>query len=178
MKRTLGTQLRHLIDLLDAAVEAAYAEAGLDYRPRYTPVMKSLAEREPLTLGDIANLAGITQPAATQTIALMREQGLVRVTAGSADARQKLIRLTAQGQALLPQLQACWLATEHAARDLEAELRLPLSQTLESAITALSARSFGTRIRIARDALANRRGDTGAKRTRVAHKRNARPCSP
>ena len=37
MKSTQGTQLRHLIELLDGAVGAAYEAAGLDYRPRYTP---------------------------------------------------------------------------------------------------------------------------------------------
>ena len=33
MKQGLGTQLRHLIELLDGAVQQAYADAGLDYRP-------------------------------------------------------------------------------------------------------------------------------------------------
>ena len=71
MKQGLGTQLRHLIELLDGAVEASYVEAGLNYRPRYTPVMRALAANEALTIGEIAAQAGITQPAATQTVAVM-----------------------------------------------------------------------------------------------------------
>ena len=38
MKQGLGTQLRYLIEVLDGDVAQTYADAGLDYRPRYTPL--------------------------------------------------------------------------------------------------------------------------------------------
>jgi MarR family transcriptional regulator, organic hydroperoxide resistance regulator len=38
----------------------------LDYLPRYTPIVRALMASEPLTVGDIAAAAGISQPAATQ----------------------------------------------------------------------------------------------------------------
>ncbi|WP_296948165.1 MarR family winged helix-turn-helix transcriptional regulator [uncultured Massilia sp.] len=152
MKAGLGTQLRHLVELLDGAVDAAYAEAGLDYRPRYTPVMRTLVAQEPLTIGEIAARAGITQPAATQTVSLMVKEGLLVVTPGARDARQKMVRLSAQGREMLPRIQACWAATKAAADGLDAELPYALSQALAEAIRALEARPFGARIRAARDA--------------------------
>jgi DNA-binding MarR family transcriptional regulator len=152
MTRSLGTQLRHLIELLDGAVGAAYVEAGLAYRPRYTPVMRALMAQEPATIGHIAAAAGITQPAATQTIALMIKEGLVTAEAGTADGRLKLIRLSPQGHELLPKLQACWQATAAAAASLEAECGL--SVTIEAAIDALAAKPYGERIREARAAMA------------------------
>lgn len=150
MKQGLGTQLRHLIELLDGAVEAAYVEAGLNYRPRYTPVMRALIEQEPLTVGEIALRAGITQPAATQTVALMVKEGLLTAAAGKSDGRQKLVRLSAEGRAMAPRLQACWRATAAAAASLDAQLPYPLSATLANAIEALDEQSFGERIRTAR----------------------------
>jgi DNA-binding MarR family transcriptional regulator len=152
MKRSLGTQLRHLIELLDGAVSEAYEEAGLAYRPRYTPVMRVLMERESVTIGDLAKVAGITQPAATQTIALMIREGIVSVEAGAHDGRQKLIYLTEQGHALLPKLVLCWQATAGAAASLEAECRL--SETVACAIDAIEKKSYAERIREARAALA------------------------
>jgi DNA-binding MarR family transcriptional regulator len=146
MKATLGTQLRHLIELLDGAVGNAYEEAGLTYRPRYTPVMRSLMAKEPATIGFIAEAAGITQPAATQTIALMLKDELVTVEAG-ADARQKMIRLSECGRALVPALQRCWQATALAAQSLEADLPHSLTGVLASAIEALESKPFGERIR-------------------------------
>ena len=150
MKATHGTQLRHLIELLDGAVGAAYEEAGLDYRPRYTPVMRSLMSHEPATIGSIAEAAGITQPAATQTIALMVKDGLVSIKPGPSDARQKMISLTQKGRELIPQLKQCWQATASASASLEADLPFPLGEVLDSAIQALAAKPFGARIREAR----------------------------
>ncbi|MES2018549.1 MAG: MarR family transcriptional regulator [Pseudomonadota bacterium] len=154
MKATHGTQLRHLIELLDGAVGAAYLDAGLDYRPRYTPVMRALIDHEPLTIGFIAEVAGITQPAATQTVALMIKEGLVFAEAGAADARHKMIRLTAKGKDMVPALKVCWQATAMASASLEADLPFSLSQVLDSAIAALAAKSLGDRIREARSQLA------------------------
>lgn len=147
MKQGLGTQLRHLIELLDGAVLQAYVDAGLDYRPRYTPVMRILAQQRSATIGQLAELAGITQPAATQTVALMKKEGLLLVDAGGDDGRQRLVRLSRQGEELLPRLQACWQATSRAADKLDAELAFPLSACLAQAIAALEQRSFGERIR-------------------------------
>jgi DNA-binding MarR family transcriptional regulator len=150
MKQGLGTQLRHLIELLDGAVQQAYADAGLDYRPRFTPVMRALAQQQSATIGQLAELAGITQPAATLTVALMNKQGLVHIAADGDDGRQRVVRLSAKGEQLLPQLQACWDATRQAADSLDADLELPLSLILEQAIAALGQRSFGARIAAAR----------------------------
>lgn len=147
MKQGLGTQLRHLIELLDGAVQQSYADAGLEYRPRYTPVMRALSQQPSATIGQLAELAGITQPAVTQTVALMKKEGLLLVAAGGEDGRQRVVRLSPQGEALLPSLQACWQATSRAADSLDAELAFPLSACLAQAIAVLGQRSFGDRIR-------------------------------
>lgn len=146
-KPGLGTQLRHLLELLDGAVSAAYEEAGLDYRPRYTPVMRALMAESPCTVGRVAELAGMTQPAATQTIALMLKAGIVEPAPAGSDGRQKLVRLSAQGKRLVPKLERCWQATNAAARGLDEELAHPLSELLAQAIEALEGQSFSQRIR-------------------------------
>jgi len=156
VKQGLGTQLRHLIELLDGAVEQSYLDAGLTYRPRYTPVMKALLQREPLTIGEIAIQAGITQPAATQTVALMVKEGLLTAAAGKLDGRQKVIKLSKNGRALLGQIQQCWQATGAAADNLDAQLPYPLSTALAQAIAALEQQPFGARIRAARAAQADK----------------------
>lgn len=154
MKPTLGTQLRHLIELLDGAVQDAYIQAGIETRPRYTPVFRTLAASEPCTLGQIASAAGITQPAATQTIALMLKDGLISVKPAPDDARQRLIRLTKKGRALYPKMQACWAATNLAADSLDREATLPLSEAIAGALAALENKPFAERIADARAQLA------------------------
>jgi DNA-binding MarR family transcriptional regulator len=150
MKLGLGTQMRHLIELLDGDVAQSYADAGLDYRPRYTPVMRVLAEEASASVGRIAQAAGLTQPAATQTIALMKKQGLITISQGT-DGRERVIQLSAAGRRMLPQLQACWAATKAAADSLDADLPYPLSHCLADAVQALQTLSFAERIREARN---------------------------
>ena len=149
MKRGLGTQLRHLIELLDGAVEQSYIDAGLNYRPRYTPVMRALLNQEPLTIGDIAASAGITQPAATQTVGLMVKEGLLTVTASAHDGRQKMVWLSEAGRQMAPRIRQCWQATACAADSIDAQMPYPLSQALADPIAVLEQQSFGERIRAA-----------------------------
>ena len=149
MKQGLGTQLRHLIELLDGDVAQQYKDAGLEYRPRYTPIIRVLQGNESASIGQIAAAAGITQPATTQTVNLMKKDGLVTVEPGE-DGRQRLVRLSAQGKTFLPALESCWAATKAAADDLDAQLASPLSTCLAEAIAALEAKPFIARIREAK----------------------------
>jgi len=154
MQRSLlGTQLRHLVELLDNAVQEAYGIAGLTYRPRYTPIVGVLTQRKACTIGEIAEAASVTQPAATQTIALMIEDGLVCALADPVDARRRMISLTPKARRLLPKLQRCWQATAMAHQDLETELGFPLSRELGRAIAALESKPYGARIRDAQATL-------------------------
>lgn len=146
MKRTLGTQLRHLLEHLDGAVERAYERAGLDYRPRYTPVMRVLFERGSASVGEIAESAGITQPAATQTIGLMVSAGLASAGPSADDARKRVIRLTPKGVSLQDELRRCWSATAMAEKSLNEDLSTPLGPVLEEALAALQRQSYDERI--------------------------------
>lgn len=146
---TLGTQMRHLIEMLDGAVQRHYAELGLTYRPRYTPIMRTLMAREPCSLGEVAHCAGITQPAASQTVALMIADGLIE-TAPSTDGRQKLLRLSSKGHAIADELRSAWDCTAMAAQSLDDDLPTPLTGLLAAAIEALEASSFDERIRSAK----------------------------
>lgn len=145
---TLGTLLRHLIEKLDGAVEQSYTQAGLDYRARYTPVVRALMESGPASIRSISRSAGITHSAASQTVAQMVERGLLEFQAGS-DARERIVTLTPAAKAMIPKLQQHWSATNDAAAMLDSELSMPLSKLLREAIAALDRASFAQRIETA-----------------------------
>ena len=65
----LGTQLRHLLELLDGDLERLYNEDIPGFRPRYAPVVRVLREREGRTIKEIASEAGISHSAVSQTVA-------------------------------------------------------------------------------------------------------------
>lgn len=143
--RTLGTLLRHLIELLDSGVQSAYDAADLDYRPRYTPVVRALSDLQPRSIAEIASVAGMTHSAVSQTVQHMRRQGLVRGASG-ADGRERRVTLSSQMNAMLPKVQAQWEATNAAAASLDRELSASLHRVVREAISALEQRSFASRI--------------------------------
>jgi DNA-binding MarR family transcriptional regulator len=146
MKDAVGTQLRHVLELLDGDVAAVGRDLGLvDYRPRYSPVVRALVEHGPLPIRGIAEAVGVTHSAASQTVAQMSRAGLVVLEPG-ADARQRIVELTSKAHALLPTIETEWAATVAAMRELDAELSLPLADLLLQVVDALERRPFRERI--------------------------------
>jgi len=142
---TLGTLLRHLTELLDGAIEEAYGSLPVEYRPRYTPIVRILIGEGPSSMRTIASRAGITHSAVSQTVAQMTKSGLATLRAGE-DARERIVALTPAAEAMIPALKRKWAATNAAARTLERELSAPLSALLHEAIAALERRPFRKRL--------------------------------
>jgi DNA-binding MarR family transcriptional regulator len=143
---TLGTLLRHLIELLDGDLEAVYRDAGLvDYRPRYTPVVRALLETGPGPIRDVARRVGISHSAASQTVAQMVRDELLTLEPGT-DARERVVRMTPKLRRMLGRLEQQWAATSAAAARLDEELDHSLNEAVTGAIGALERKPFRKRI--------------------------------
>ena len=145
---TLGTLLRRLIEQLDGAVEQAYVEAGLDYRPRYTPVVRALIAEGPATIRALSERTGVTHSAIGQTVNQMAHHGLVTLTAGQ-DARERIVALTPYAESIVPRLEQLWSATEVAARTLDQQLDLSLPGVIARTLALLDQTPFPERLRAA-----------------------------
>lgn len=141
---TLGSLLRTLIDRLDHDIELRYQTHGLDYRPRYTPIVRALQELGPASITAIANHTGIPHSAASQTVAQMHKKGWIAYSEGR-DKRTRIVSSTAQLDAALPTLHQEWEATRRAASAFDAELSVSLSALLVEAHAALDRVPFSTR---------------------------------
>lgn len=157
MSQSLGTRLRHLIQLLDDDVERSYKAAGLaGYRPRYTPVVRALEAHGPLTIRALAEQVGLSHSALSQTVAQMDRTGWVE-TRPDLDARSKRVSMSPALLRALPLLSRQWEATAHAARTLDRDVGVVLVDIVASAIAALEQRPFETRIRHALSAREKRK---------------------
>lgn len=138
-----GAALRRLLDQLDGALETAYAADGLDFRPRFTPVVRALADG-PLTIRALSKALGVSHSATSQTVTQMVARGLLAATPGR-DARERLIAATPALDALLPRLRRHWDAAANATRKLDGEAG-GLLAAVARANEALAARSFAERL--------------------------------
>ncbi|MCR1006879.1 MULTISPECIES: MarR family transcriptional regulator [Stenotrophomonas] len=151
-RATLGTLLRALLDQLDQldpAVEQAYRDLQLDYRPRYTPVLRTLMVQGPCRIKDLALACGLSHSALSQTVSAMVHDGWLHAAVGE-DSRERILQLSPHALQALPALQAQWQATELAARSLDADLGQSLEQVLREALKVLEQRPFAQRLRDAR----------------------------
>jgi DNA-binding MarR family transcriptional regulator/SAM-dependent methyltransferase len=144
----LGELLRHLCTLVDRGAEQIYQQKNLNYRPRFTPVMRALADGD-LLVSEITDRVSITQSAISQSLKLMEQEGLVNVRRGG-DARQSIVSLTRKGKKILVSLQSHWQATFNAIDALETEIDAPLRSVLTNTIAALEQSDFAERIQQAR----------------------------
>lgn len=144
MKPGLGELLRYVGELVDQGAEAHYRTFALNYRPRYTPVLRAISAGAQ-TVTDITARSRLTQGAISQTIGLMVAEGIV-VRHGLEDGRKSGVHLTDQGKRLLAVLEPHWQRTFAAIAALEKEIGHPLLRALEDAASALERQDFAVRI--------------------------------
>jgi DNA-binding MarR family transcriptional regulator len=141
---TLGTLLRTLIDRLDGDVEARYIADGLDYRPRFTPVVRALDELGPASIMAIASHVGMRHSAISQTISQMQRRDYVTLSRG-VDGRERIVTATHKLVEMLPLLKRHWDATAAAVESLDNDLSTPLTSSIRAALTALDETGFAER---------------------------------
>jgi DNA-binding MarR family transcriptional regulator len=156
---SFGAALRRLIDHLDSALEQAYRDDGLDFRPRYTPVIRALMDDGPHTLTMLAERIGVSHSATSQTVSQMRLAGLVVVTRGEDDARQRIVALSRLAKAMQPRLEEHWHAARVATAVLDTETGGVLVEVINRANAALARRPLGERLADARHPTASRTGN-------------------
>ncbi len=147
---SFGTALRRLIEHLDGALERAYRDDGIDFRPRYTPVVRALVADGPQSIRALADQLGVSHSAVSQTVSQMTAAGIVAVTRGEDDARQRIVALTRTGKALLPRLEDHWRAARIATASLDTETGGVLVEVINRANAALDRRPFADRLAVAR----------------------------
>lgn len=141
----IGTRLKQVQDLLDGGLAQVYAELGLPgFRLRYTPVLKVLDSANGQSIRDLAEAVGVTHSAMSQTVAQLLRDGLVSSEKGS-DARSRVVQLTPAAKKIMPTLDREWRMTSILARELEAEMSIPLSQALDEVLALLAKRPYAER---------------------------------
>lgn len=100
----LGSRLKRLGERLQAGVSAVLAQRGEAVQPAQLPLLWALREGGAMTIGQIGERVGVSQPGVSRAIAALEAQGLVRFTAGGRDKRQRHIAMSARGDALMDDL--------------------------------------------------------------------------
>ena len=144
----VGARLRRLSERIDGDAARAYAAHGVEFEQRWFGVLNQLALNEPMSVGDLAEALGITHVSVSQTRLSLERAGLIRQRPDPADARRRLLSLSARGRALAARLTPLWAAFEQASLALDAEVG-GLIDVLDRLEVALERTSLFERVTVA-----------------------------
>src|SRR5690606_10830582 len=98
----LGELLRYVSELVEFGAEEHYQQMGLNFRARYTPVLRAIRSGAQ-TVTEITTRTHLTQGAISQTVGHMEADGMISRQRGE-DARKSVIQLTPVGKKLVAKL--------------------------------------------------------------------------
>lgn len=143
---TLGTRMKRIGERLQADTQDLLDEMNVSFVPSQYPFLAAIDRLGPLTIGDLAEAVGVTQPATTKSVGLIARLGLLRVASSDKDQRRKIVSLTEKGQKLVDGAKReVWPQIERAVADLCAALDGPLLDQLAAIEDGLAVKPLARR---------------------------------
>ncbi len=116
---TLGSRLKRIGERLQAHTQRILEAHELAIPAGQFTFLAALDRLGALTIGELADSVGVTQPAATRAAAQLAEANLVAITTAKDDQRRKSVTLTAEGKKLVAAgKRTAWPLIERAVRDV------------------------------------------------------------
>jgi DNA-binding MarR family transcriptional regulator len=143
---TLGTRLKRIGERMQAHTQRILDAHELAIQAGQFPFLAAVSRMGPLSVGEVAEAVGVTQPGATRTLAQLAEAGLIEIAQTSGDQRRKSVALTKQGQRLVDVGQRLvWPLIEGAVKELCGGLSGPLLEQLTEIEDGLEAQPLDRR---------------------------------
>lgn len=143
---TLGTRFKRIGERLQAHTQRILDAHGLEVPAGQFPFLAALDQAGPLTIGELADAVGVTQPGATRAAAQLADAGYVTITQASEDQRRKVVALTKEGKRLVAAgKRTAWPLIERAVGELCRRLEGPLLAQLVALEDGLVAQPLDRR---------------------------------
>jgi len=104
----ISTRLQRLSDQLRKDGLQIYKSNGIDFEPKWFPVIYTLHLKPVLSVVEIAVEIGYSHPSTISLLKELEKQKLIRSKKDKADERKRLIQLTEKGKALVNDMQPVW----------------------------------------------------------------------
>ena len=143
----LGSRLKRLSDrFLTDATKITHSLGFDNLYPSQTVLIAALEKNAPISIGELANNLGLSQPAVTRNLNLLRKMGYIEHIAAPNDQRQKLVRLSDTGRDLVKQLRTkMWSQCENTVAKICNSIAPDFLLNIEKIERALDEKSFEER---------------------------------
>ncbi len=143
---SLGSRFRRIGERLQADTQEIIDELGVSIQAAQYLFLQAIERAGPLTIGELAQAVGITQPGATRTVSQLVELGYVEIHTSTEDQRRRVVSLSSKGKDLVEySRQTVWPRVERAVSELCGDLNGPLLEQLAYIERGLAAAPLSRR---------------------------------
>lgn len=143
---TLGTRMKRVGERLQADTQKIIDAAGGRIQASQYPFLAAIDRSGPLTIGELAEAVGITQPGVTRAVGQLVRAGMLEIAPAADDQRRRIVSLTGPGGQLVDAAKReVWPRIREAVADLCADLDGPLLEQLAAIEDGLSERPLDRR---------------------------------
>lgn len=143
----LGTRMKRIAERLQADTQKIIDAAGMPVQASQFPFLAAIEHSGPLTIGELAEAIGITQPGVTRAVAHLSGAGLLQTRTAADDQRLRIVSLTTDGQNLVAAARHdLWPRIAAAVADLCGDLDGPLLDQLSRIEDGLAAKPLDRRL--------------------------------
>lgn len=104
----LSTRLQRLSEQLRKDGALIYKEFGIDFEPKWFPVIFTLHHKKILSVVEIANEIGYSHPSTISLLKELEKQKIIISKKDKFDERKRLIELSPKGLDLIEKMQPVW----------------------------------------------------------------------
>lgn len=104
----ISTRLQRISDRLRKDGLQIYKENGIDFEPKWFPVIYTLKDKPCLSIGEIAAEIGYAHPSTISLLKELEKEKLILSTKDKNDDRKRLIQLTPKAEELINQMKPVW----------------------------------------------------------------------
>jgi len=104
----LSTRLQRLSEQLRKEGALVYKEFGIDFEPKWFPVIFTLHHKNLLSVVEIANEIGYTHPSTISLLKELEKQQMIISKKDKTDERKRLIELAPKGIELIEKMNPVW----------------------------------------------------------------------
>ena len=144
---SLGTRLKRIGETLQAQTQALLAAHGVEQPAAWFPLLAALDRLGALSVGELSQAVGVSQPVITRSLRGLEDDGLVESQTAQEDRRVRRVALSAKGRGLVQRSQQqAWPAIEAAVAQTCAGLQGDLLTQLAALEDALAHRPLLQRV--------------------------------
>ncbi|MCC8423904.1 MarR family winged helix-turn-helix transcriptional regulator [Mucilaginibacter sp. UR6-11] len=143
----IATRMQRLSEQMRKDGLLIYKAHGIDFEPKWFPVIYTLYFRPVLSVVELANEIGYSHPSTITLLKELEKLKLIKSGKDKADERKRLVQLTEKGKALIEQMKPVWKIMIAAATQLT-DTQNNLMKAIEEVEKQMEIQSFYQRAKV------------------------------